>query len=88
MLAALTDASPATAEELAATAQERVLNATPPFVRDPVYGTRCTTLVLMAADGTVEVEEHRYDTGGLACGTSAWRFRTPAVGERSGTVTP
>ena len=36
--------------------------STVPFVRSPHYGTRCTTALLVAADGLVQMAEQRYDT--------------------------
>ncbi len=89
MLAAFTDTAPATAAELAVPEREQDLNPTAPFVLDPVYGTRCTTLVLVAADGTIEVEEQRYDATGLVCGTRAERFRAASPPSlRPGTPAP
>lgn len=88
MLAAFTDTAPASAAELAAPGREQDLNLTPPFLLDPVYGTRCTTLVLVAADGTIDVEEQRYDATGLVCGTRAERFRTSSPAPVAGTAIP
>jgi uncharacterized protein with NRDE domain len=88
MLAAFTDTAPATAAELAAPGHDQDLNLTPPFVLHPVYGTRCTTLVLVAADGTIEVEEQRYDAAGVVCGTGAERFRASPTRLRSRIAAP
>ena len=77
--------------ELAAKAGVAALEVeydTLPFVLDPVYGTRCTTLVLMGADGIVDVEERRYDARGATSGTSAERFLAGAGTARPGTTTP
>jgi len=87
MFEALADTAPATAHELA-TSQDREPVTTPPFVLDPVYGTRCTTLVLIGSGGIVEVEERRYDARGATSGTSAERFLAGAGTARSGTTTP
>ena len=44
----------------------------PPFVLDPVYGTRCSSLVLAGADGVL-FAERRYDADGQPTGTTlAW----------------
>lgn len=46
---------------------ERMLS--PPFVLDPRYGTRCSSVVLVGADGVL-FAERRYGPDGLATGTS------------------
>ena len=44
----------------------------PPFVLDPVYGTRCSSVVLAGADGVL-FAERRYDADGRPAGTTlAW----------------
>lgn len=66
LFAALREASPpaGTAEDPAAI-----------FVEDPVYGTRCTTLVLVAAEGEGLIVERRFDPAGRAVGETALSFR-------------
>lgn len=45
------------------------------FLRGDVYGTRASTLVAVAADGTVRMTERRYEAGGRSNGTTALDFR-------------
>ena len=74
---ALKDRRPAPDESLPDTgiglARERVVSA--PFIVDPEYGTRCATVVLLGRDGTIHVEERRYDALGEATGRTAFAFR-------------
>lgn len=87
LLAGLLDRAPAPDECLPDTGlgleRERLLSA--PFIVDPVYGTRCTTLVLLDRDGRMRVEERRYDASGGCTGRTVVRFDTAqaaAGGER------
>jgi len=57
--------------------RERLVSA--PFIVDPVYGTRCATVVLAGRDGTIRVEERRYDPRGEATGRTAFAFRKAAT---------
>jgi uncharacterized protein with NRDE domain len=61
LFAALADREPAQDSQLPdtgiGTQLERLLS--PPFIVGPEYGTRCTTLVLIRADGRITVEERR-----------------------------
>jgi uncharacterized protein with NRDE domain len=45
------------------------------FLRGDVYGTRASTLVAVAADGSVRMVERRYEAGGRPIGTTALEFR-------------
>lgn len=45
---------------------ERVLSA--PFVQHPDYGTRASTVLLLQADGTLQLTEQRFDAAGEPCG--------------------
>jgi uncharacterized protein with NRDE domain len=45
------------------------------FLRGDVYGTRASTLVTVAADGSVHMVERRYEAGGRSAGTTALEFR-------------
>lgn len=45
------------------------------FLRGDAYGTRASTLVLIAADGAVRMTERRYGKGGRPAGTTALEFR-------------
>ena len=45
------------------------------FLRGDLYGTRASTLVTVAADGTAKMIERRYEAGGRPVGTTTLRFR-------------
>ncbi len=45
------------------------------FLRGDIYGTRASTLVAVAADGTGQIIERRYEAGGRPVGTTALQFR-------------
>ena len=47
---------------------------TPPFIRGPIYGTRCSTVVLVDSQGTGQIIERRFDAGGAAMGETALEF--------------
>jgi uncharacterized protein with NRDE domain len=44
------------------------------FLRGDVYGTRCSTLLAVAADGSAQMIERRYEAGGRPAGTTALQF--------------
>jgi uncharacterized protein with NRDE domain len=46
-----------------------------PFVVHPVFGTRCSTLVMIGYDGSLSVQERRFDPSGTAIGQSGWTLR-------------
>jgi len=50
---------------------------TAPFIRHPVYGTRCSTVVAIDAAGRGTVCERRFDAGGRETGQTAHEFRWP-----------
>ena len=52
---------------------------TPPFIRGSLYGTRCSTVVTVAADGTGRIVERRFDANGAVIGDTALDFRWPAA---------
>ena len=52
---------------------ERALSA--PFVLHPVYGTRCSTVLLLAPDGALELLERRFDADGNVAGETAFQLR-------------
>jgi len=54
----------------------RALSA--PFVRHPVYGTRCSSVVLLQHDGGVSVGERRFDAGGEPAGETEFTLRPGA----------
>ncbi len=45
------------------------------FLRGDVYGTRASTLVAVAVDGSAHMIERRYEAGGRSAGTTALQFR-------------
>jgi uncharacterized protein with NRDE domain len=44
-----------------------------PFIVNEIYGTRCTTTMLWASDGSIDVAESRFDPSGRSAGRSAYR---------------
>ena len=52
---------------------------TPPFIRGPIYGTRCSTVVTVDADGAGRIAERRFDAAGAVTGDTALDFRWPAA---------
>jgi uncharacterized protein with NRDE domain len=53
---------------------------TPPFIRNEIYGTRCSTVVAITADGDGVIEERRFSSDGQVAGAErvafSWRVRT------------
>ena len=52
---------------------------TPPFIRSPLYGTRCSTVVTVDRDGVGRIVERRFDAAGAPTGDTALDFRWPAA---------
>lgn len=50
----------------------------PIFIRNPVYGTRCSTVIAVNDRGEGTVMERRYDADGNATGETALGFNWPA----------
>jgi uncharacterized protein with NRDE domain len=50
---------------------------TAPFIRHPVYGTRCSTVVAIRADGHGTMAERRFDAAGTETGLTELAFRWP-----------
>lgn len=50
----------------------------PIFIRNPVYGTRCSTLVVIARDGNGTIVERSFDSIGASSGESSLHFKWPA----------
>jgi len=46
-----------------------------PFVLHPQYGTRCSTVLLLAADGRVWLTERRFDAAGQLSGETEFRLQ-------------
>lgn len=53
---------------------ERVLSA--PFVLNPVYGTRCSTVLLLDSSGAVTFIERRFDASGAQSGESEYQLNS------------
>ena len=52
---------------------------TPPFIRHPLYGTRCSSVVLIGHDGATTIAERRFDAAGSVTGDTALDFRWSAA---------
>ncbi|KEQ55352.1 NRDE family protein [Sphingobium chlorophenolicum] len=53
----------------------------PIFIRNPVYGTRCSTIIAVDAQGHGRISERRFDAEGVQTGESSVAFAWPMVGE-------
>lgn len=51
---------------------------TAPFIRDAIYGTRCSTVVCINAEGAGRIIERRFDSAGNPAGETALDFVWPA----------
>jgi uncharacterized protein with NRDE domain len=49
-----------------------------PFVVHPTFGTRCSTLVLIGYDGSLFVQERRFDPTGATLGQNGWTLAAGA----------
>ena len=49
------------------------------FIRDPRYGTRCSTMVAVDEQGRGVIGERRYDAEGVLAGCTSLRFAWPNV---------
>ena len=54
----------------------------PVFIRDPLYGTRCGTVVAIARDGSGIITERRFDPRGENIGETRLTFMPPRNGEK------
>jgi uncharacterized protein with NRDE domain len=63
---------PASPSEIAAEPRD-----TAPFIRDPVYGTRCSTVIAVDIEGRGTIAERRFDAGGNPTGETSLEFRWP-----------
>ena len=81
LLAALADETRADDGELPATglATDLERQVSPIFIRRPVYGTRCSSVVRIAADGQGEFVERRFDAAGQVSGETRLTFRFPRL---------
>lgn len=50
---------------------------TPVFIRDAIYGTRCSTVVAINRDGSGTIAERRFASDGQATGDTTISFRWP-----------
>lgn len=55
-------------------AREKILGS--PFITDPRYGTRCTTIILQHIDGKAIFLEKRYNPFGQTDGVARWEIDT------------
>jgi uncharacterized protein with NRDE domain len=53
-------------------------DAHPIFIRSPVYGTRCSTVIAVDNAGQGQIIERRFDADGAVTGQTALTFRWPA----------
>lgn len=72
MLADRTRALPEPASGARPLSPEWVEILSSPFVVHPTFGTRCSTLVMVGYDGSLFVQERRFDPGGGTLGQSRW----------------
>jgi uncharacterized protein with NRDE domain len=75
MLADRTRAEPDTPESARPLAPEWVEVLSSPFVLHPLFGTRCSTLVMIGHDDSLCVQERRFDASGTLSGESGWTLR-------------
>ena len=50
---------------------------TPPFIRNAIYGTRCSTVVIIDRQGRGTISERRFDADGEAAGETCLPFNLP-----------
>ena len=50
---------------------------TPPFIRNAIYGTRCSTVVVIDRQGRGTITERRFDAQGEAAGETELPFDWP-----------
>jgi uncharacterized protein with NRDE domain len=74
LFAALADREPAPAESLppSSLAPELARKLSAPFVLDPTYGTRCSTVLTISYDDALLIAERRFDAHGDPAGESEY----------------
>jgi uncharacterized protein with NRDE domain len=78
LLASLADQATSDASGLAeARSNTPKSDAVPVFIMDPVYGTRCSTLVAIDAEGQGRIVERRFDPDGSVSGETRLDFKWP-----------
>ncbi len=50
-----------------------------PFVLDPSYGTRCSTVLTLSGDDSLDIAERRFDASGFATGDSEYALNANAT---------
>jgi len=72
----LGDREPAASDDYAGTglSPEMARAISAPFIATREYGTRCSTVLLIAKSGRVEIHERRFDSAGRAAGESHFEF--------------
>jgi len=85
LFAILADPRTAADGELPATGvtleRERMLSAA--FIVSPTYGTRCSTVVTIARDGSARFVERRFDPAGTQVGEAAFTFEVTFERQRA-----
>lgn len=71
----LSDRAPARAAETGTLPKEQVRAISAPFIVTPVFGTRCSTVLLLDQSGRVRLHERRFDAAGDPQGESSLDFR-------------
>jgi uncharacterized protein with NRDE domain len=76
LLDMLADREPAATDTLppADLSPEWARKLSAPFVLDPTYGTRCSTILTIGEEGSLVLRERRYDADGRASGESEHRL--------------
>ena len=72
MLADRERGPPDTPEQARPLAPEWAEILSSPFVVHPLFGTRCSTLAMIGYDGSLSMQERRFDSGGTMIGHSHW----------------
>lgn len=57
--------------------EEEIQDTPPLFIRSPVYGTRCSTMIAIDRAGQGVITERRFGAGGAPAGETQVRFRWP-----------
>jgi uncharacterized protein with NRDE domain len=80
LLALLDDRETAAPESLPASElpEDWARKLSAPFVLDPVYGTRCSTVLTVSNDDSLDVVERRFDAGGVMAGETEYALNASA----------
>jgi uncharacterized protein with NRDE domain len=76
LFALLAERTPAAEAQLPDTGigRERERQVSPVFVVNPVYGTRCSSVIFLHADGQTRFAERRFDATGKALETRSFHL--------------